>query len=75
MRRCVQQRRSLCRRLAPALPALLLSPPSLTAQGALLCLTAATVGLGEPSEGALAQILPPVLACFTDPPAPGRIFH
>ncbi len=35
-------------------------------QGALLCLAAATVGLGEPSEGYLRQIVPPVLASFTD---------
>jgi hypothetical protein len=36
------------------------------AQGALLCLAAATVGLGEPSETYLRQIVPPVLASFTD---------
>lgn len=35
-------------------------------QGALLCLAAATVGLGEPSELYLRQIVPPVLASFTD---------
>jgi hypothetical protein len=35
-------------------------------QGALLCLAAATVGLGEPSEAYLRQIVPPVLASFTD---------
>ncbi|KIZ00332.1 putative Protein VAC14 like protein [Monoraphidium neglectum] len=35
-------------------------------RGALLCLAAATVGLGEPSEGYLRQIVPPVLASFTD---------
>lgn len=36
------------------------------AQGALLCLAAATVGLGDPSEAYLRQIVPPVLASFTD---------
>lgn len=35
-------------------------------QGALLCLAAAAVGLGEPSEAHLRQIVPPVLASFTD---------
>jgi hypothetical protein len=35
-------------------------------QGALLCLAAAAVGLGEPSEAYLRQIVPPVLASFTD---------
>lgn len=35
-------------------------------QGALLCLAAATVGLGEPNEKYLRQIVPPVLASFTD---------
>lgn len=35
-------------------------------QGALLCLAAATVGLGDPSEAYLRQIVPPVLASFTD---------
>lgn len=41
------------------------SPP-VGMQGALICLAAATVGLGEPSEGYLRQIVPPVLASFTD---------
>jgi hypothetical protein len=31
-----------------------------------LCLAAAAVGLGEPSEAYLRQIVPPVLASFTD---------
>lgn len=44
--------------LTPLLPCAL--------QGALLCLAAATVGLGEPSEAYLRQIVPPVLASFTD---------
>ena len=35
-------------------------------QGALLCLAAATVGLGEPTEAHLRQIVPPVLHSFTD---------
>ncbi|WIA13429.1 hypothetical protein OEZ85_007009 [Tetradesmus obliquus] len=35
-------------------------------KGALLCLAAAAVGLGEPSEAYLRQIVPPVLASFTD---------
>eukprot|EP00201_Polytomella_parva_P000025 CAMPEP_0175039508 /NCGR_PEP_ID=MMETSP0052_2-20121109/630_1 /TAXON_ID=51329 ORGANISM="Polytomella parva, Strain SAG 63-3" /NCGR_SAMPLE_ID=MMETSP0052_2 /ASSEMBLY_ACC=CAM_ASM_000194 /LENGTH=479 /DNA_ID=CAMNT_0016301383 /DNA_START=141 /DNA_END=1576 /DNA_ORIENTATION=+ len=35
-------------------------------KGALLCLAAATVGLGAPSEAHLRQIVPPVLASFTD---------
>lgn len=38
----------------------------IASQGALLCLAAATVGLGEPSEAHLRQIVPPVLASFTD---------
>ena len=38
----------------------------LPSQGALLCLAAATVGLGEPSEAHLRQLVPPVLASFTD---------
>jgi hypothetical protein len=41
-------------------------PPCRCSQGALLCLAAATVGLGEPSELYLRQIVPPVLASFTD---------
>ncbi len=36
------------------------------AKGALLCLAAATVGLGEPTETHLRQIVPPVLHSFTD---------
>lgn len=43
-----------------------LSPLSSRPQGALLCLAAATVGLGEPTEANLRQIVPPVLASFTD---------
>ncbi|GAX78869.1 hypothetical protein CEUSTIGMA_g6308.t1 [Chlamydomonas eustigma] len=35
-------------------------------KGALLCLAAATVGLGEPTEAHLRQIVPPVLHSFTD---------
>lgn len=35
-------------------------------KGALLCLAAATVGLGTPSELHLRQIVPPVVASFTD---------
>ncbi len=42
------------------------SSPAHCLQGALLCLAAATVGLGEPSEAQLRQIVPPVLASFTD---------
>eukprot|EP00878_Enallax_costatus_P043053 GHUV01050676.1.p1 GENE.GHUV01050676.1~~GHUV01050676.1.p1 ORF type:complete len:128 (-),score=37.15 GHUV01050676.1:4-387(-) len=41
-------------------------PAPCCTQGALLCLAAATVGLGEPSEAYLRQIVPPVLASFTD---------
>jgi hypothetical protein len=51
---------ALCR------PLLCCCPPPLCRQGALLCLAAATVGLGEPSEAYLRQIVPPVLASFTD---------
>ena len=40
--------------------------PPFTSQGALLCLAAATVGLGTPTEAHLRQIVPPVLASFTD---------
>lgn len=39
--------------------------PSLE-QGALLCLAAATVGLGSPTLDQLKQIVPPVIASFTD---------
>ena len=39
---------------------------SFGSQGALLCLAAATVGLEQPSEQFLRQIVPPVLASFTD---------
>eukprot|EP00775_Hariotina_reticulata_P005343 gene5343-5580_t len=42
------------------------SPQANHRKGALLCLAAATVGLGEPKENYLRQIVPPVLASFTD---------
>ena len=43
-------------------------------QGALLCLAAAAVGLGDPSEVHLRQIVPPVLASFTDQDARVRYY-
>lgn len=42
------------------------APAPRAPQGALLCLAAATVGLGSPTEVHLRQIVPPVLASFTD---------
>mmetsp|Transcript_2306 Transcript_2306/g.5914 ORF Transcript_2306/g.5914 Transcript_2306/m.5914 type:complete len:925 (+) Transcript_2306:104-2878(+) len=42
------------------------SPQANHRKGALLCLAAATVGLGTPTEAHLRQIVPPVLASFTD---------
>lgn len=42
------------------------SPQANHRKGALLCLAAATVGLGGLSEEYLRQIVPPVLASFTD---------
>jgi hypothetical protein len=51
----------------PRISLLLLLPFLPTScKGALLCLAAAAVGLGEPSEAYLRQIVPPVLASFTD---------
>ena len=38
----------------------------LASQGALLCLAAATVGLGEPSQSQLQLIVPTVLESFKD---------
>lgn len=49
-------------------------PPGPLAQGALLCLAAAAVGLGDPSEVHLRQIVPPVLASFTDQDARVRYY-
>ncbi|KAG1654361.1 hypothetical protein FOA52_011295 [Chlamydomonas sp. UWO 241] len=43
-------------------------------KGALLCLAAATVGLGEPSKENLLQIVPPVLRSFTDPDSRVRYY-
>lgn len=43
-------------------------------KGALLCLAGATVGLGEPSEMFLRQIVPPVLTSFTDQDARVRYY-
>ncbi|GIL89811.1 hypothetical protein Vretimale_16501 [Volvox reticuliferus] len=43
-------------------------------KGALLCLAAAAVGLGEPTEVHLRQIVPPVLASFTDQDARVRYY-
>lgn len=43
------------------------SPQPNHRKGALLCLAAATVGLGDaPGEEHLRQIVPPILASFTD---------
>lgn len=43
-------------------------------QGALLCLAASAVGLGDPTEVHLRQIVPPVLASFTDQDARVRYY-
>lgn len=43
-------------------------------QGALLCLAASAVALNEPSEAHLRQVVPPVLASFTDPDARVRYY-
>ncbi|KAG2433054.1 hypothetical protein HYH02_012758 [Chlamydomonas schloesseri] len=43
-------------------------------KGALLCLAASAVGLGDPTEVHLRQIVPPVLASFTDQDARVRYY-
>ncbi|EFJ46562.1 hypothetical protein VOLCADRAFT_62382 [Volvox carteri f. nagariensis] len=43
-------------------------------KGALLCLAASAVGLGDPNEVHLRQIVPPVLASFTDQDARVRYY-
>eukprot|EP00798_Chlamydomonas_sp_ICE-L_P022232 gene22232-29299_t len=49
------------------------SPQANHRKGALLCLAATTVGLGEPTEAHLGQIVPPVLASFTDQDSRGAL--
>jgi vacuole morphology and inheritance protein 14 len=43
-------------------------------QGALICLAAASVGLGDPTPSQLSLIVPSVLRSFTDPDARVRYY-
>jgi hypothetical protein len=61
-----------CWRGSSCLAVLPVVPP--TSQGALLCLAASAVALNEPSEAHLRQVVPPVLASFTDPDARVRYY-